>query len=201
MANAPHVKWHYRIDISTRWGQNYGQLDDLVNWVVISGEAGDWHWPNLRYRNTLNARQEQWAWYGTGPAPQDPGIGHAQRILQAWAQGLDGGVPYWDNFQTSWDQAKALSMVYSGRKVPGFGMYEGPVMSIRVKMMRQAQQIVELANLLAQQDGWNRERVMNALLKSYGDGQWERSFTGLTQEKLSRLREDLMATLSPYFIK
>jgi hypothetical protein len=201
MANAPHVKWHYRIDISTRWGQNYGQLDDLINWVVISGEAVDWHWPNLQYRNVLNTEPEQWVWYGTGPAPQDPGIGHAQRILQAWAQGLDGGVPYWDNFQTSWDQAKALSMVYSGRKVPGFGQYEGPVMSIRAKMMRQAQQIIELANLLAQQDGWSRERVTNALLKTHGDGQWKRSFTGLTQEKLHELRADLMATLSPFFME
>jgi len=201
LANAPHVKWHRRIDISDKWGQHYGQLDNCINWVVINGGSSDWYWPSLRYRNVLNAQPEQWAWYGSGPAPQDPGIKHAQRILQAWAQGLDGGLPYWDNFQTSWNEAEALSTVYSGKNVPGFGMYDGPIMSIRVKMMRQAQQIVELLNLLAQQQGWSRERVTRTLVQTYGDGHWQRSFTTLTQDRLYHLRGAIMATLERYLIE
>ena len=43
LANAPNVKWHWRIDISDKWGQNYGQLDERINWVAINGEASDWH--------------------------------------------------------------------------------------------------------------------------------------------------------------
>ncbi|RJP20862.1 MAG: fibronectin type III domain-containing protein [Candidatus Omnitrophota bacterium] len=199
LADAQHVKWHWRIDISSRWGQHYGQLDHVINWYCMNGGSSDWHWPHIRYRNLLNENQEQWIFYGTGPAPNDPGTDHAQRLLQAWAQGLDGGLPYWDNFQTSWTDANALSTVYTGQNVPGFGRYEGPIMSIRVKMMRQAQQIIELANSLAKQNGWNRERVTNTLLSKYGDGSWDRSFNGLGETELYRLRTDLMKTLEPFF--
>ncbi len=199
MADAPDVQWHFRIDISDRWGQHYGQLDNLINWYVMNQGSSDWHWPHIRYRNILNKNQEQWVWYGGGPSPMDSGSLHAQRFIQAWAQGLDGGLPYWDNFQTSWSQAKALSTVYSGKSVPGFGVYQGPIMSIRVKMMRQAQQIIELANLLAQQDRWNRQRVTQSLLSKYGDGDWNRSFAGLNEQSIYQLRADLMAALEPFF--
>ena len=199
LAYAPDVQWHFRIDISDRWGQHYGQLDNLINWYVMNQGSSDWHWPHIRYRNILNKNREQWVWYGSGPSPMDSGSLHARRFIKAWAQGLDGGLPYWDNFQTSWSQAKALSMVYSGKNVPGFGQYEGPIMSIRVKMMRQAQQIIELANLLAQQDGWNRQRVTQSLLSKYGDGAWNRSFAGLNEQSIYQLRADLMAELEPFF--
>ncbi|MCX7049940.1 MAG: hypothetical protein NTX50_31215, partial [Candidatus Sumerlaeota bacterium] len=203
-AASPSVRWHFRLDISDRWGQNYGQLDTLINWYCINSGSGDWHWPNIRYRNILlgggaqggsQNGGERYVWYGTGPAPQDSGVGHARRFLQAWAQGLDGGVPYWDNFQTDWSKAQALSVVYSGKDVPGFGPYEGPIMSVRVKMMRQAQQIVELANVLAARPGWNRERVAQAIFQKYGDGSWNRGFSGLDEAGIYRLKADLLAAL------
>jgi len=108
---------------------------------------------------------------------------------------LDGGVPYWDNFQTNWSTAEPLSVVYSGRNVPGFGAYEGPIMSIRVKMMRQAQQVLELANLLSHRPGWNRQRVAAAIGNAYGDRTSQRSFTHLKEEDLYRLRAALIAAL------
>lgn len=199
MAYAPNVLWHFRIDISDRWGQNYGQLDNVINWYVMNQSSTEWYWPHIRYRNILNQNLEQWSWYGTGPSPMDLGSLHAKRFLQAWAQGLDGGLPYWDNFQTSWSQANVLSMVYSGENVPGFGEFEGPIMSIRAKMMRHAQQIIELANLLSKQDGWNRQRVTQSLLNKYGDGNWDRSFDGLDEQSIYQLRADLVEALKPFF--
>ncbi len=194
-AEAPNVNWHWRIDISNHWGQHYGQIDNLINWYVMNKSSTDWHWPHIRYRNILLDSDERWVWYGTGPSPSEPGIDHAKVFLQAWTQGLDGGLPYWDNFQTNWSEADALSVVYSGRKVPGFGQFEGPIMSIRAKMMRQAQQIVELANLLAAQPGWNRESVTSAILARYGDGSWDRSFDTLTEVDLYELKTALIAAL------
>ncbi len=72
-------------------------------------------------------------------------------------------------------------------------------MSLRVKMMRQAQQIIELANLLAGQDGWNRLRVTETLLSKYSDGNWDRSFDNLGEEEIYQIRADLVAALEPYF--
>jgi hypothetical protein len=195
LASAPDVDWHWRLDISDRWGQNYGQMNERINWMVMNGSSTDWHWPQIRYRNIANELREQWIYYGTGPAPQDAGTGHAQRFLQAWAQGLDGGAPYWDNFQTDWTNAAALSVVYSGQNIPGFGQYDGPIPSIRLKLMRQAIQIIELANLLAQQPGWSRSRVAAAILGKYADGDWNRSFDGLDELEIYKLRYDLLAEI------
>ena len=192
---APEVRWHFRIDISDKWGQHYGALDNLVNWVVMGAPAARWHWPNLRYRNILLREPEQWTWYGDGPAPWDSGAGLARGLLQAWAQGLDGGVPYWDCFQTDWNEAQTLSVVYSGRQVPGHGPYDGPLASVRLKTMRQAQQIVELANLLADRPGWSREKARQAVLDRSGDGSWNHAFSALDGAGVHALRADLMATL------
>lgn len=194
-ADAPDVQWHWRIDISDKWAQQYGQLDNVINWVCMNGSAADWWWPNLRYRNVLNRECEQWVWYGTGPAPQDPGMGHVERFLQAWSQGCDGGLPYWDNFATSWETADALSVVYSGENVPGFGPYDGAIASVRLKLMREAQQIIELLNQLAREPGWNRERVTGALVDAYGDKSWNRGFSGLHRDDVQALRSSLTATL------
>jgi len=196
LANAPDVNWHWRIDISDRWGQNYGRLDNLINFVVMNDSSTRWHWPNIRYRNTLNSVRERWTWYGTGPAPQDSGLGHIRKFLQAWAQGLDGGVPYWNNYDTSWTDAEPLSIVYSGNDVPGFGRYEGAIASTRMKLMRQAQQIVELLNLLSNRPGWTRERLTQAVLDKYSDGDWDRSFDGLSEADIYRLHSDLIVELA-----
>jgi len=193
-ANAPDVKWHWRIDISDRWGQNYGQLNNLINLYCMGG-AVNWYWRNIKYRRYELQNPEQWWWYGTGPAPNDPGTGHAKDFLRHWAQGLDGGLPYWNCFSTSWDTANALSVVYSGSDVPGFGRYEGPIASIRMKMMRQAEQIIELLNLLSSAPGWSREKVTQALLAKYSDGNVDRTFNGLDEVAIYQLRADLMAEL------
>ncbi|OPZ07668.1 MAG: hypothetical protein BWZ10_02784 [candidate division BRC1 bacterium ADurb.BinA364] len=86
--------------------------------------------------------------------------------------------------------------MYSGKNVPGFGQYEGPVMSIRVKTMRQAAQIVELANLLAARPGWNRSRAAASILAKYGDDSPDRSFGGLSENNIYRLRADLLGVLA-----
>jgi len=200
LADAPDVRWHFRIDISSRWGENYGQLDNLINWVCMNIRIADWHWPNIKYRNIILNEAERWAWYGTGPAPQDSGLGHARTFLRQWAHGLDGGLPYWNCFKTSWGMADALSVLYSGQNIPGFGTYHGAIASIRMKMMRQAEQIIELLNLLAQQPGWNRNRVTQALVAKYGTSDWTRSFDNLSEVDLYRLRADLIAELELFWM-
>ena len=201
MADAPDVDWHFRIDISTRWVQNFGQLNDLINMSMINEGSSDWHWPNIKYRSYLISDPDDWFWYGGGHPPTESNVESARLFLKGWSQGLNGTIPYWNNFNTSWGTSETLSVLYSGQSVPGFGRYDGPIAGVRMKSMRQAQQIIELLNLLAQQEGWSRSRVTKALLDKYGDGDWGRSFSDLDEVRLYQLRSDLVAQLESFLIE
>jgi len=108
-------------------------------------------------------------------------------------------MQFWDNYQTSWTTANDLSTVYSGNGVPGFGVYEGPIFSPRIKMMRQAEQVIELLSLWADQPGLNKPLVRNSVYARYGSGTWDYSFSGWTENKLYQLRGDLVAQIELVF--
>lgn len=193
------VPWHFRIDGSTRWCQHWGQLDGRINIQDLSSAASSWHWPQMKYRNFYldEDKQEQWMWYGLGSAITSPGTDLSRTLLQQWSQGMAGGLPYWDNYQTSWGSANDLSVMYSGQNVPGFGLYEGAIVSTRLKMMRQAEQIIELANLWAGQPGVNKPLVRNSIYNKYkgGSGTWDYAFGSWDENAVYRLRSDLIAQL------
>jgi hypothetical protein len=192
------VPWHYRIDISTRWAQHWGQLDNRINFMDVNSSTANWDWPQIKYRNYHldEDKQEQWMWYGLATSITSNGIGHAQVLLQKWCQNFTAGLQYWDNYQTSWSSAQDLCTVYPGSSVPGQATaFEGPVFSIRIKATRQVEQVIELLNLIAGQPGWSREKIRAALSAKYGNGTWDYSFGGLTEIKLYQLRADLMALL------
>ena len=194
-----NVLWHFRIDISDRWGQHWGELDNRVNFLCMGAGAAGWHWPSKKYRRYgLDAdKQEDWIWYGLGAPVAGSGTANARTFLQKWCQGFNGGLPYWDSYNTQWVNADDSTpcVVYSGQSVPGFGTYSGPVMSRRVKQMRQAQQIVELLNLWSACRGMNRSRVRNALNATYGQGTWDYAFGTLDEMKLYQLHAGLVAQL------
>ncbi len=197
LADAPDVNWHWRLDISTRFGQNYGQLDNLIDLQCMSTGGLQWYWPHIKYRKYSVTKPEQWWFYGGGPGPQDNGTGHAPNFLQQWARGLDGGTPYWDNYQFNWNSASGLCLYYTGQDIPGFGTYDGGIASIRMKMMRQASQICELLNILSGRKGWNRTKATEALLAKYTDGNRGRSFGSMTERELYQLHADLLAEIEP----
>lgn len=198
-AGATNMPWHFRLDISDRWGQNYGQLDNRVNWQVVGSGAAGWHWPSRRYRRYAldEALQESWIWYGLGAPVAGSGVANARAVLQKWCQGFDGGLPYWNSFNTQWDVAddNTPCVVYSGENVPGHGLYPGPIMSQRVKQLRQVQQIIELLNLWAGAPGMSRRLVRDALCARYGQGTWDHAFGTLGEIELHRLHADLLAQL------
>lgn len=194
-----NVPWRLRMDISDRWGQHYGELDNRINWFCMGSGAAGWHWPSKKYRTfTLNpARQEDWIWYGLGAPVAGAATENARALLQKWCQGFNGGLPYWDSFNTQWFNADDATpcVVYSGQSVPGFGLYNGPIISRRVKELRQAQQIIELLNLWSACRGMNRSRVRQSLNTRYGDHTWDYAFTNLNEVSLYQLRAALVAQL------
>ncbi len=152
-ANCPDVKWHWRIDISDRYGLNYGQLDNRINYWDLGASAAGNYWPQTKYRNYfLDAdKQEQWIDYSDAPSATGTGLAFARVWLQRWSQGFAGLLPYWDAFATSWTAfANPPGVIYSGQASPGMSVsYEGCLLSIRAKQMRQAEQLIELLNLWA----------------------------------------------------
>lgn len=197
-ANCPDVKWHFRIDISDRWGLNYGELNNRINYWDLGAGAANTHWPQIKYRNYSidQDKQEDWIVYSDAPSVTGTGMGMARVFLQRWSQGFLGLLPYWDHFQTDWNSPAELSSIYPGYNVPGFnGTYEGCFVNIRIKEMRQAQQVIELLNLWAGTPGMNRQRVRDAVFAKYGSGSWTYSYGGVDELKLYRMRADLIKQL------
>ncbi|MCP4687932.1 MAG: hypothetical protein GY859_07765, partial [Desulfobacterales bacterium] len=175
-ANAPDTNFHWRIDASTRWQQNWGQLKNICN-LRVQGDGKTWDYRHDRYRRYTEQLDEMRWWYGTGPTRTDSLTDHGAEILEHWSHGLDGGLPYWDNYDDNWTTAAGsasggdatLSVLLSGEDVPGHGAFDGRIATIRMKGMRHAQQLCELLNLLSAMNGWNRNMTARALSNAYGD--------------------------------
>lgn len=195
------LPWHFRIDISDRWGLHWGQLDNRVNWWNLGSGAADWHWPHIKYRPYFidSDKPETWISYGGGSDITGDSYSNTELVLRRWSEGFAGLLPWWDCYKTDWTTGDDLSLIYSGSNVPGFGQYRGPIISMRIKQMRQVQQIVELLNIWAEQPGMNRPRVRDAFFAKYGDGStFDYSFNTLTEEKIYKMRADLVSELESF---
>ena len=175
-ANAPDARFQWRIDTSTRWQQNWGQLSGICN-LRAQGVGNNWDYRHDRYRRyTENIPESRW-WYGGGPKRTESLKKLPSDFLAHWSHGLDGGLPYWNNFRNNWTTATGpeggddadLSILLSGENVPGHGAFEGRIATVRMKAMRFSQQLCELLNLLSRSPGWNRNLVARAMSAGYGD--------------------------------
>jgi hypothetical protein len=183
---------------------NYGQLDNRINYWDLGAGGASWHWPQIKYRNYFldPDKQEQWIDYSDSPSATGSGITWSQLFLRRWSQGLAGVLPYWENFSnTSWTAfGNPAATIYSGQSVPGMGstVYEGCLLSMRVKQMRQAQQLVELLNLWAGASGMNRQQVRDSIFAKYGTtttGSDYYLYTAVDDLALYRMRANLLAKL------
>ncbi len=168
--------FHWRIDASTRWQQNWGQLKGICN-LRVQGDGNAWDYRHDRYRRYTEQLDEMRWWYGTGPARTDSLTDHGAEILTHWSHGLDGGLPYWNNYDDNWTTASGeaggedatLSVLLSGDDVPGHGAFDGRIATIRMKAMRHGQQLCELLNILSASEGWSRNLAARALGAGRGD--------------------------------
>jgi len=192
-ADAPDVKFHYRIDISDKTTFHRGQLDGIVNLWDCS--FIDTCHVLIPYRQ-LQWQDEQWWYYGGGPSPAGSATALSKRFLQVWSWGVDGALPYWNCYSTNWQSAEQLSVVYSGESVPGHGTYYGAIASVRMKEMRRGQQDIEYLMYLATHvDGWSRSAVVRALRARYADTGGD-SYNGMSELDFFKLREDVAATIA-----
>ncbi len=192
-ATAPDAKFHFRVDISDKTGMNRGKLDGLLNLWCCS-RVTDYH-GELPSRQ-LKYPDEVWWYYGGGNSPSGHNLTNSRRFLQVWAWGVDGALPYWNNFDTSWWSADSLSIVYSGQNVPGYGTYDGAIASVRLKAMRRGQQDIEYLTYLGDHRvDWDRASVTRALRQRYANASDPDSYTGMGVLDFRRLREDVAFTI------
>ena len=106
-----------------------------------------------------------------------------------------------DCYQTSWSSINDLSVVYNGA-VPGGALYQGPIMSIRVKQVRQVEQIIELLNMWGGSGVGtiNRNRVRDSLNAKYGQGTWDYAFGTVDETSLYKMHADLIAQIEPILL-
>jgi hypothetical protein len=190
-ATAPDVKWHYRIDISDKTGLNRGTMNGQVNLWDCSF-VDTYH--GLMPSRKLNWPDEQWWYYGGGTDPTGSELANTKRFLQVWCWGVDGALPYWDSYQTSWTSAAQLSVVYSGQSIPGYSSYNGAIASLRMKQMRRGQHDIEYLAYLAGSPGWNRSAAARALAQRYADSGGN-SYTAMNELNLFQMREDVAASI------
>lgn len=209
-ADAPDSRFHWRTDTSTRWQQNWGQLNGICN-LRVQGDGKNWDYRHDRYRRYTEQKEASRWWYGTGPGRTAPLTDHGAQILEHWSHGLDGGTPYWNNYDNNWTTATGdsvggdatLSILLSGENVPGHGAFDGRIGTVRMKAMRYGQQLCEMLNMMSGASGWSRNRAVRALSASYGDhtGQGYDAYGGDEYNDMKildyhKLHADLVASLT-----
>lgn len=100
-----------------------------------------WNYASTNHPKQSNVSMRAWCW-------------------RVWLNGGDGLLP-WNAVRgaAAWERAEPLTVFYPGTK---FGKDE-PFASLRLKAYRRGQQDIEYLVLLAQQRGWSREAVVNAV--------------------------------------
>ncbi len=199
MAAAPDVKWHYRTDISTRYCQHKGVHDYRFDMMCASQSVWDDSGELLKRRK--RAYGEKAWWYGTGPSETGWMVDLPAQFLQRWSQGAVGGLPYWAT-----DYAGGKDVVDDGNPNTydnlcifvrgGQWGYDHPLASIRMKVMKHAQQTIEYLHALAEQPGWDRNAATRALSQSYADSAGGETFWALDADDYYELREDLAASIA-----
>jgi hypothetical protein len=152
------VRMVHREDLSRpQWQRDY--LDGLVDLMVVSGELFN-KGPLLEeMRQRTGARY--WN-YGTANDVKTTNVTAEAWAVRAWLAGADGIVP-WQTVgsDTNFTKPDETALLLPGKR---FGL-NGPIVSLRLKALRRAQQDAEYLVLLAKAKGWDREQVAAAVAR------------------------------------
>ncbi|MBC7288064.1 MAG: hypothetical protein H5T86_08505 [Armatimonadetes bacterium] len=188
----------FRADISRpEWQRTF--LDGITDLECVSGAL----W---QYGRRLMDMQRRWGvrfWhYGTANPAHASNLSAEAWAVRAYLAGADGILP-WNVIggDGALDRPSQTALLVPGDR---FGIL-GPVVSLRVKAFRRAQQDVELLIALSQKRGWRREQTAAAIAPllalegktiqqhalDAGTLQWEK----LEYDDFARLRRALYAAL------
>lgn len=146
----------FRADISRpQWQRDF--LDGLADLECVSGAF----WT---YRRRCLDMQRRWGvkfWhYGTANPVRESNLSALSWALRAYCEGADGILP-WNVIggEGALTQPTDTALLIPGQR---FGI-NGPLVSLRVKAFRRAQQDVELLAAVARKRGWRRLQAAEAI--------------------------------------
>ncbi|MCX7599400.1 MAG: hypothetical protein N2512_11145 [Armatimonadetes bacterium] len=155
-ADAGPARLIFRGDISRpQWQRDF--LDGLTDLECVSGAF----WT---YNRRCLDMQRRWGvkfWhYGTANPVRESNLSALSWALRAYCEGADGILP-WNVIggEDALTQPIDTALLISGQR---FGI-NGPIVSLRVKAFRRAQQDVELLAAVARKHGWNRLQAAEAI--------------------------------------
>lgn len=198
-ANAPDVKFAYRVDASLP-EMSRSLWNGVVNLWCCSGIAFQTgYMTSVPVRQKWLPEEEYWN-YGGGPSLSAAPANMLQTLLQSWAAGTSGILPYWTtDGGKNWVKPSDpdLALFYTGKNYANSGKnYPGPLPSLRLKTMRRAQQDIEYLFLLAGQKGWDRNLVRQAVAGFADDPSAPvLNFTKLSADRQRELRQAVAATI------
>lgn len=187
----------YRIDLSRPQWQ-HDTLDGLATLMVVSGAFYPKHYV---VENRIDRLGETYWHYGGGHEIGGDNLNLRALVYKDWSMGADGGLPYYTSFRgnSAWDKGDRLGLVLPGSPVD----IKGPVGTLRLKVLRRAQQDIEYLNLAAGKYG--RGRVAGSLAKAinlsaevesrHADDPGRASFEGLSEATFEAVRRRLAQLL------
>ena len=172
-ATASPARLLFRADISRpQWQRDF--LDGLTDLECVSGAF----WA---YRRRCLDMQRRWGvrfWhYGTANPVRESNLAALSWALRAYCEGADGILP-WNVIggEEALTQPTDTALLIPGER---FGI-DGPLVSLRVKAFRRAQQDVELLAAVSRKRGWRRLQAAEAV----------KQFVGLSGRTVQAFAED-----------
>lgn len=140
-------------------------------------------------------------WYGGGSGAETDPCAVIALFNARWCLGASGGMPVYmvEGGSNKWTDTDSLRVIRYDEQT------KLPVASFRMKAYRRGQQDIELLNLLAKKNGFNRQHINKLLEGEYSlkqvtistgpDDPGYTTFEGLDNATFDRTREKVIATL------
>lgn len=160
------VNWVYRADASWQMESQFDELGGHRNFWVCGGWVS-WYREQVR---AVQARGETVWSYGGCPGVGAPSVRVLENLWKTWARGLDGFCN-WLGTNPGADPWFDCTGAGTGILYPGdrFGI-AGPIPSVRLKILRNGIQDLDL--IAVSTDGKGRERARRALARRIPMGLW-----------------------------
>jgi hypothetical protein len=164
------VNWVYRADASWHVKKQFEELGGHRNFWVASSFV---FWYPETLKETLNRGETVWT-YGSYPSIREKTSSVLENLYATWARGLHG-FAHWEVTKPGEDPWFDSNGAKIGTFYPGerFGI-TGPIPSIRLKVMRNGIQDIDLLEKSLQDSG-RKEEVIADLEKAINIELWEKA--------------------------
>jgi hypothetical protein len=188
----------FRIDVS-RPHLAFGLWDKLNSVYYVSAH---FYIKNAFLRHRAEKFGEQIRNYGSFHSIEQTNLTATAWPLKAWLNGGNGLLP-WQTMakDNNFEEFRSTAIFYPGVR---FGI-QGPVVSLRLKAMREGTELVTLLSILAEREGWTLQQAAlvvgerlnlgGATITEFFDDAGRVDFSQLASSDIAALKRDILTTL------